>query len=82
MTEDIKQETGDRRRETGDVRQDTGDRRRDRKKGDGRWFSDDIFGKFIAFNLAGEFYHFLRKLIDNEKYELAVGAKSAKCFFK
>ena len=58
MTEDIKQETGDRRRETGDVRQETGDRRRDREKGDGRWFSDVISGKFIAFNLAGEFYHF------------------------
>ena len=58
QTWDGRHETGE--KETGDGRQKTGDRRQDREKRDGRWFSDVISGKFCAFNLAGEFYNFVR----------------------
>ena len=41
-------------------------------------FSDVISEKFSGYNLAGEFGKFLRTLIANRKYILAVAAKSAK----
>ena len=41
----------------------------------GEWFSDVISEKIRAHNLAGEFVKFLRKLIANQKYKLAVAAK-------
>ena len=59
QTWDGRHETGE--KETGDGRQKTGDGRRDREK------SDVISGKFCAFNLASEFYNFVRQLIVNKK---------------
>ena len=51
--------------------------------GDRRWetgdaFCDVISKIFIAYNLAGEFVIFLRTLIANRKYRLAVAAMSAR----
>ena len=54
-----------------------------RVTGDRRWetgdaFCDVISKIFIAYNLAGEFVIFLRTLIANRKYRLAVAAMSAR----
>ena len=87
LTEGGRQQAGDRSRKTGDGRQETEDRRLE--TGDGRQemgagrlrgLFDVISKKFYTYNLAGEFDKFLRTLIANRKYKLAVpvAAKSAK----
>ena len=68
-TGDGRKDTGHRRQETGDIRREAGFRRqetgdRGTKTRDGRGFS-----------AAGEFTSFVRTLIANRKYKLAVAAK-------
>ena len=52
---DGRNETGERRREEGDGRKETGERCQE--KGDRRW-ERVISEKFIAYNLAVEFFNF------------------------
>ena len=56
-------ETGNRKREKGDRRRET---------------AMIILKKFSTNNLLGKCIHFLRMLIANQTYKLAVAAKSAK----